>query len=333
MAILTALGDAETRQKLLAVTADLRKRNFVESTAEDLSNGIGRLLPGHNAAEPRHAFNTFKFQLPTSLPDNGGPGALIDEVHSFGMIFTGCFWDLIANLFEAAASKTEATLLSAARLAGEILIAGAKAAVVTPRFLQSVGRAMVLADQSLHGGANGNHIRIAFQLHDVMLGTNAMLAPSMALAGSAPKGAALGAATRRDLVRRLGGRRGAKLSVAPANIFGTRVVSVTHTRDVALGDLDKRLKGVVAIAHEPVMVGGSGGQASIMGAMPHAADTETEVRSFVESLLVHGRIDLGKAKKGAVASVKPAGETTHAIRSVGGKKVLRRIRFRCACCS
>ena len=39
IAILTALGDLETRQKLLAVTTDLRKRNFVESTAEDLSNG------------------------------------------------------------------------------------------------------------------------------------------------------------------------------------------------------------------------------------------------------------------------------------------------------
>jgi Fungalysin metallopeptidase (M36) len=329
IAILTALGDAETRQELLAVTTDLRKRNFVESTAEDLSNGIRRLQPGHNAAEPRHAFNTLNYQLPTSLPDDGGPGALINEVHSFGMIFTGCFWDLIANLFGAAASKTEATLLSAARLAGEILIAGAKAAVVTPRFLQSVGRAMVLADQSLHGGTNGNHIRTAFLRHDVLLGTSAMLAPSMALAGSAPKGASLGAATRKDLVQRLGGGRGAKLSLAAANVFGTRVVNAVQTRDVALGGLDKRLKGVVAIAHEPVMIGGSGGRASIMGAMPNGADTEAEVRSFVTSLLEHGRIDLGKPKKGAVASVNREGDTTHAIKSVGGKKVLRRIRFRC----
>ena len=43
------------------------------------------------------------------------------------MIFTGCFWDLIANMFGAATRKTEATLLTAARLAGKILIAGAKA--------------------------------------------------------------------------------------------------------------------------------------------------------------------------------------------------------------
>jgi hypothetical protein len=334
IAILTSLGDIETRQKLLAVTTDLRKRNFVESTAEDLSNGIGQIQPTHNAAEPRHAFNTFQFQLPTSLPDDGGPGKLINEVHSFGMIFTGCFWDLIANLFAAEASKTEATLLAAARLAGEILIAGVKAAVVTPRFTQSIGRAMVLADQSLHGGDNGDHIRRAFQAHGILLGTNAMLAPSMALAGSAPKGASLAAATRKDLVQRLGGRRGAKLNVAAANIFGTRVVNAVHTRDVPLGGLDSRLKGVVAIAHEPVMIGGSGGQAAVMGIMPHGADTEAEVQSFVKSLLKHDRIDLGKKtkKKGLVASLDGESHATHAIKTVGGKKVLRRIRFRCGCC-
>ena len=106
IALLTALEDQETRQKLLAVTATLRKRSFVETTAENLSEGIRRLIPTHNAAEPRHAFNTLKFQLPQTLPDDGGPGVLINEVHSFGMIFTGCFWDLIANLFGAAASQT-----------------------------------------------------------------------------------------------------------------------------------------------------------------------------------------------------------------------------------
>src|SRR6185436_3973056 len=108
----------------------------------------------------------------------------INEVHSFGMVFTGCFWDLLINLFGAAASQTEATLRTAARTAGQIVIAGAKAAVVSPRFIQSVGRAMVLADESLNGGANRDHIRGAFQAHNVLLGTNTMVAPSMALAGS-----------------------------------------------------------------------------------------------------------------------------------------------------
>src|SRR4029453_18154389 len=112
IAVLTALHDRDTRKKLLGVTKTLKKKNFLESTAEDLSEGIRRLQPTHNAAEPRHAFNKFKFQIPETLPLNGGPGALINEVHSFGMLFSGCFYDLIAGIFASQTNKTEASLLA-----------------------------------------------------------------------------------------------------------------------------------------------------------------------------------------------------------------------------
>src|SRR5262249_14753293 len=107
MAILTALTDQDTRVHLLAQAPDLRKTNFVASTAEDLAEGIRRFKPTHNAAEPRHAFNKFQFQIPSTLPPDGGPGKLINEVHSFGMLFSGCFWNLIATIFGASASKNE----------------------------------------------------------------------------------------------------------------------------------------------------------------------------------------------------------------------------------
>src|SRR6185436_4933684 len=132
--------------------------------------------------------NKFQYQIPSTLPPDGGPGKLINEVHSFGMLFSGCFWNLITNIFAAGPSQTEAALASAATLAGKILICGVKNAVITPRFLQSVGRAMVLCDESQHGGANRDHIRNAFQAHDILLGSNAMIAPSMVLQGAAPKG-------------------------------------------------------------------------------------------------------------------------------------------------
>jgi hypothetical protein len=74
IAMLTAIEDLETRQALLAMTTDLRQRNFAESTAENLSGGIRAFRPTSNAAEARHAFNALKFQLPTSLPVIGGPG-------------------------------------------------------------------------------------------------------------------------------------------------------------------------------------------------------------------------------------------------------------------
>lgn len=332
MAILTALGDTETRQRLLAVAPDLRARDFVESTAEQLSRAIGLAIPGHNAAEPRHAFNTFKFQIPSTLPDNGGPGALINEVHSFGMIFTGCFWNLIANLFNASATQDEAALLAAVKLAGKILIEGARGAVVRPRFLQSIGRAMVLADQNMNGGANRQHINDAFARHDILLGANAMMAPTMALAGTAPKGTKLGTAARKDLRRRLGSVRGAKLSLSATDFFGVKAVNAVQTRSVQLGSVDPKLKGVVAMAHEPVIVGASGSRAAVMGAVPNVAETESEVKAFVGSLVAHRRIGYGrKAKKAAVAKRDFPEHVTHVVKSVGGRKVLQRVRFLCGC--
>jgi len=266
-----------------------------------LSRAIGLAIPGHNAAEPRHAFNTFKFQIPSTLPDNGGPGTLINEVHSFGMIFTGCFWNLIANLFNASATQDEAALLAAAKLAGKILIEGARGAVVRPRFLQSIGRAMVLADQNMNGGANRQHINDAFARHDILLGANAMMATHDGT-GGAPRRRAPSSA--QPHVRICGGdwvvSRGAKLSLSATDFFGVKAVNAVQTRGVQLGSVDPRLKGVVAMAHEPVIVGASGSRAAVMGAVPNVAETESEVKAFVGSLVAHRRIGYGrKAKKAA----------------------------------
>ncbi len=335
IAVLTALGDKASRLKLLAVTPTLRKKNFVETLMEDLARGTKLLYPGDNSSEPRHALNKHKYQLPQSLPNDGPPGALINEFHSFAMVFTGCFWDLIARLF-AAGARTEAGLSTAATTAGGILIAALKGAVVTPRFFQSVGRAMVLADDQMNGSANRDRIRAAFQAHDIQLGANAILAPSMALAGSIGRGAALGPAARKDLMTRLGAKPGAKLSVAKADVFGTPMMSAVHTREVPLGSIDSRLKGVVALGHEPVLVARSGMRAAIMGALPNQADTEEEVRSFVETLLANDEIDVAPTagRRSGVAAAAPmratrAARATHAVVTVGGKKVLRRVCFRC----
>ena len=330
MAVLAALNDKDSRKKLLTVTTNLGKRNFVESTAEDLSNAIKLLVPTHNASEPRHAFNTFQFQIPETLPSTGGPGALINEVHSFGMLFSGAFYDVIANIFKAASTHTEASLLKAAQTAGKILIEGAKVAPIAPRFLQAVGRSMVLADEELNNAANRDPIRNAFQGHGILLGTNAMLAPTVALAGAAPRGrkAALGTTTRKDLLRRLNGGRGDKLTVSARNLFGENVVQAEHRRQVPLGAVDKRLRGVVAVAQVPVMVGASGSRAAVFGSIPNAATTDDEVHAFVRSLLDHGQLQLGKTRALAVGrSVQTA--PTHDIATVGGRRVLRRLRFSC----
>jgi len=233
------LSDLETRQKLLAVAPNLRKTQLRGKHAEELAKAIGLAIPGHNAAEPGMPSTHFQFQIPSTLPSNGGPGELIDEVHSFGMIFTGCFWDLIANLFGASASKNEAALQGCSDAGWKASHCCVKDALVTPRFVQSVGRAMTLSDQALHGGANREHIGDAFARHGIMLGSNAMMAPSMALTGAAPRGATLGAAARRIYASGWGNVRGARLSVSKTDFFGVGAVSAVQTRGVQLGSLHR----------------------------------------------------------------------------------------------
>ena len=342
VAIIAALFDRTTRKSVLA---SLSERNFVESTAENLAAGIKSVQPNHNAALPRRASNNFKWQLPSTLPDFGssgdGPGKLINEIHSFGQVFSGCFYDTIVGIFNATNGSTEAQLLTAVRTAGRLLARAIATAPPKARFFREVGRAMVKADEQDNAGANRDAIKAAFETHDLPLGTGAMLAPTSGLAGTAPKIAAgkasLAAATKQDIRARIGAD-GGRLSMSPLRIGGESVVEVKHERLVPLDSLDKRLKGVVARASEPVLVGRSGGRAAVLGALPQATGTAEEVETFVRSLLDQDAIKFdGQPRRAAtaraVATAKPKVDpVTHTIKTVSGKKVLTRIRFACGCC-
>jgi hypothetical protein len=327
-ALLTALADPETRQAFLPL---VNNHNFLETTAEDLSDAIRRVAPNHNAAEPRMALNTLQWQLPSTLPADGGPGALINEGHSFARIFTGCFYDLLRNLLGAAA--TEAALQQTVSTAARLLIAGARSAPESARFFQAAGRAMSLADQQLNNGANRDAIGRAFGSHNIALGTNAMLAPVAALSGASPKVtarvAALSQATARDLAARLGVKAGARMLVRPLEGLGERIVKAVHQREIPLGNVHAKLKGVIAMASESVLVGASGGRAAALGGLPDASATNDEVLSYVGSLVKHGRIAFD-AKTAAARAAKGPVFTTHTVKAVKGKKILSRVRF--ACC-
>ncbi|MGH9948513.1 MAG: M36 family metallopeptidase, partial [Pyrinomonadaceae bacterium] len=280
IAILTALFDQDTRTALLNVTADLGDANFVEATAEDLSDAVRlQLGPNHSAAAPRRALNDFLWQLPTTLPASGPPSVLISEIHSFGRVFSGCFYDVIRNIFAKLPTKNEASLLSAAQTAGRLLIEGAKTAPESPRFFQAVGRAMSLADQDLNGGANRVEIRDAFASHNINLGSSAMLSARASLAGLAPKvgkgatGMLLSARTRSDLKRRISADSKSRLTVNEAEIAGEPVAVAINHREISLTGLNESLKGVVAIAAEPVVIGGVGGKAAIMSSLPEPNTT------------------------------------------------------------
>jgi hypothetical protein len=344
IAILTALFDQDTRAALLTASPDLSAPNFVEATAEDLSDGV-RLELGatHPAAAPRHALNGFRWQLPITLPSNAPPAQLSSEIHSFGRVFSGCFYDIIRNIFASFPSRDEASLLMAAQTAGRLLIGGASSAPETPRFFQAVGRAMALSDQTLNGGAHRQAIHDAFARHNIALGTNAMLSPRAALAGAAPnvgaraRGAVLSAATRSDLRQRIGAEAKSRMVINTVEIAGEQLAEAIHHREVSLTGLSERLKGVVAVAAEPVLVGEAGGRAAIMSALPEVNATTDEVRSFVDGLLKNDQIAFPDKRRGVAARRRAIAPTTtpseplptHIVHTRGGKKILERVRFVC----
>lgn len=344
VAILTALVDANTRT---AVRASLTQKNFVEGTAENLAAGIKAFQADHNAAVPRRALNKFKWQLPSTLPDFGsagdGPGKLINEIHSFGQVFSGCFYDTIVNIFQAGGAANDAGLLAATRTAGRLLAQAVATVPPKTRFFREVGRAMVKADEQDNSAANRDAIKSAFEGHSIPLGTGSMLAPVAALAGPAPDikatVASLTASVKKDLLGRISAL-GGKVVTRVLHIGGEAVAMVLHDRQISLDRLDKKLKGVVAMATEAVLVGDSGGRAAVLGALPEPAASTDEVECFVRSLLKQGAIAFEvttkKTKpKGIVAGAgkPPINPVTHTIKMIGGKKVLTRFRFACRCCN
>jgi len=337
MALLTAFNDQQSRQALLNVSADLGTANFVETTAEDLSDGVLQSFgPTANPSAPRHALNDFEFRIPSTLPTNGPAGQLINESHSFGQVFSGSFYDCIRNVFNALPSHGEQDLLAAAQRVAKILLAAVRSAPLVPRFFGSVGRSMISVDQQLNGGTNQAAIQNAFTRHGIALLSASLLAPRADLAGSVPALTAkatsiLDIATRKDLLQRIGAPATAKLTVNSAEILGHKVARAIHKREVPLATLDKRLAAVVALADETMFIGSSGESAVLMGALPEEYTTQDEVRSYVTSLLEHDRISFeGGAKKDAVPATAPTSPTTtHAIRVRQGKKVLVRLRFFC----
>lgn len=327
VALLAAVQDSRQRSSLLAELPDLWGENFIETTAEELSAGIRAVDSTHNAARPRHAFNYYNWQLPSTLPIDGGPGELIAEEHSFAQVFTGAFWDLIILLFQAGAA-TSARLEDAARTAGRLLVAATPVAPEKARFFQSVGQFMVLADQDQNGGDNEDLIRTAFAWHGMELEAT-MLAPTSALAGSMARAGAvsrrMSAGARGDLAQRLGAAPGEKLRMVDCKVGARRFVKAVHERAVSLGSVHPSLRGISVLAPEPVLLGRSGARAVVLGAVPEAAQTHDEVRCYVKSLLKRNRIDLGR-KKGAAPEVY---DLTHAVKEVGGRRVLKKLRVNC----
>jgi len=339
IAILTSLSDAGVRAALLKRDPLLSRANFVETLMESLANATRDVSPHDNAAVPRRGKNRYRWMLPTELPDEGGPGALINEDHSFGQVFVGCFYDTLRHVFRASKKRDSASLARAAGVVGKLLVRGARKAPVTPRFFQAVGRAMSLEDDALHARAHHEAIRVAFRAHGILLGSAVAVSPRAALRGSAPKrvrgrNAVIAQATLEDLRSRLGLPAKTALRVRSYQLGSTRVAEASHLRPVALRGLSERLENVVALGPEPALIGSAKKSATVLGALPDAQMTRDEVRSFVAGLVRRGAIAFDAreaARATARGAVRSQGTVTHVVVERRGAKVLERLRFSCGC--
>lgn len=333
VAILTALSDQDTRSNLLQHKNKLRKANYVETTAEDLSDGINQgIVDGlissafENAAAPRHALNSFQWQIPFELPTTGAPGTLINEIHSFGQIFSGCIYDLIVILYENSSQQDEAALWEAAKSVGNLLITACGNAPIVPRFFKSVGQAMIFADNEQNGGVNGSAIERAFGGHGIDLSAQAMLSPTETLSGRAPAlEAEMGSniitrSSRRDIVETVGETEGQRFFVRPAHIGATDLAIANHRYFVPLDDVAEELEGVEAPVAADILIGEESGHAAILGSAPSVQETQREVLHFVRSLVDQGRIGPGK---------ETGNQITHRVVKSGTRRVLRRVGYSC----
>ncbi len=342
VAIITALHDKDTR---VAVLSKISGSNSVEALAEEISEGIGKWIPGHNAAAPRRARNNFQWGPQGSLPNNGGPGVLIFEEHSFAQIFSGCFYDTIVNIFSGMTSSNESNLLLATQIASKLLVEATKNAPQRMEYFREVGRFMILADEQSNAGANQVAIRDAFQGHGIALGSSLTLAPSAAFAAdtagsSSTKKKGIAKVTDADLtttarkeLRNLIGAVSTKLDISQVKLAGKQFQEAVHQRVVSLDACHKKLKGVIASAAQVALIGRSHSALSIVGHVSNPANTDKDVVNYVKSLIEHGRINFEPTKKSArsmVASTdgSPRG-VTHEVQDIRGQKTLARIRYIC----
>lgn len=335
MTIMTAMSDQATRIAILQNDPNLSQANFVEAMAEELSFGISQAMgPNHNAARPRRARSAFQWALPQSLPADGNASVLINEIHSFGQLTSGCYYELIREIFLGNPAAGEAALWQACQTATKLLAKAVAEAPIKARFLETVGRTMILVDRSENNGANENFITAAFQRHGIMLSVATFLAPR-ALLGSPrpgarrpakrgrPKNAAamFSAPTRRFLHSLLEAGPNEKLETTYFEPAEQTTAQVVAYRGVDLTGVSERLSNVKAYTPYSALVGTEDGAPALLGAVDPGAIISYEVRNYVQTLVQRGQIDFGKQGQPAA---KKAGAVARKAAASGAKKAAKK---------
>lgn len=328
VALLTALGDKPICDRVVATTADLSAKHFVEALAEQLGDAIRREYGPQSveAGALRHALNTFRWTDPTKLPPDAPASQLAGEVHSFARVFVGAFYDVVRNIYNTG-PKTSAGLQAAAARAGQLLLAAGRTVPAAPRIFEGVGKRMLQAEATLNKGKYATEIRTAFQAHGMALPAPAASLPVPLEAKRATRGG--GAA---ELRKRMGVPRDADLQITPVDsAMHEDMAHVTAFRPLPLtGVMDGVQVQVPATAR--VTRRGRSITGVVGDVVPAAGDVDNEARAFVRALVQNGdvRVPETAARRLRAPSVPQARRrqsATHEVKMVKGEATLVRVGF------
>ena len=317
-AVMVALADSGLRTAALAASPDLSSQQFLSQLAEELGDAIRREF-GPVSVEPgalRRALNTFQYADPATLPANAPASQLSREPHNFSRVFTGCFYDVIRNVFNAG-PRTAARLGTVATTVGKIWIAAVRSVPLTAKVFEGVGRRMLQVDLTQNGGANATHIQNAFRAHNIGLGGVSTSVPT-------PLDAPARVAASRALAMSLGVRKSGKLDM-------NFVDSPTHG-EIAHVSAYQPLKLTGALDGLAIMVPATARVAvhgrSIVGMLgdiqPITETVEQDAAMFAQTLAANGQIE-GLGARQRRTHQRP----THEVQSVRGRKLIVRRRFTC----
>jgi hypothetical protein len=333
MALVNALEDRLIRDAVLKATPDLSGNQFVEGLAEALGDAIAREYGASNVdtGALRRALNAFQWSDPTTLPPDAPANKLSGEVHSFSRVFTGAFYDVIRNVYNAGNKKGSMALRKASRTAGKLLVAAVRVVPAAPNTFRGVGQRMVQADVTMNKGVDATAISDAFAAHGLTLPAPAMSLP-VPLPGQTRSGAAP------ELRRRLGVPSGTRIELTPVDTeLHGEIAHVSAYRPVPLDGVG--LQGVQVLVPGVARVATTRRGRSITGVLGEVTSSEGEAtdqaRAFARSLVANGdvRTPPRTARRLAAAPQAPSPRVphtaSHEIRLVGGQPTLVRVGFTC----
>jgi hypothetical protein len=149
-AILSNLQLRSLREAVLIETnGDLQRSSRLSRMDEQLGWAIRQANPNRTDSDClRNAVNSFIYQDPTCLPPLGPNSMLTSEPDSFSRVFTGGFFEALANMTSLQSpTPTERDLLKTSQDAGKLLVAALQAAPATPDFYSQVAAHMLEADR------------------------------------------------------------------------------------------------------------------------------------------------------------------------------------------